>query len=126
MELLEQFLNEDYFDNIALFEYHDEPLALSSTFDNKVPDNVIHNRFKAIHKQVDKLMDKREKNRKNKKQIWFVEWIKQDKKNILLTIRPEINCPEIDPVDEVMLDNVLQSFDWDELDIWSKVEYILK
>jgi hypothetical protein len=71
-------------------------------------------------------MDDRQKKRKNKKQIWFVEWIKQDKKNILLTVRPEINCPEIDPIDEVRLENVLQCFGWDEIDIWSKVEYILK
>ena len=126
IELLKAFLDENYFDNIALFEYHDEPLSLSSSFDNKVPDNIIHNRFKAIHNQVDKLMDKREKKRENKKQIWFVEWIKQDKKDILLAIRPEINCPEIDPVDEVVLENVLQCFDSDEIDIWSKVEYILK
>jgi tRNA A37 methylthiotransferase MiaB len=69
VELLKQFLDEGYFDNIALFEYHDEPLALSSTFENKIPDNIIHNRFNAIHKQVDKLMDDRQKKRKNKKQI---------------------------------------------------------
>jgi tRNA A37 methylthiotransferase MiaB len=48
MQLLQSFLNEDYFDNIALFEYHDEPLAQSSTFENKVPDDVIHSRFKVI------------------------------------------------------------------------------
>jgi tRNA A37 methylthiotransferase MiaB len=69
MELLKQFLDEDYFDNIALFEYHDEPLALSSTFDNKVADDIIHNRFNVIHNQVDKLMNTRQKKRKNKKQI---------------------------------------------------------
>jgi tRNA A37 methylthiotransferase MiaB len=48
MELLQSFLDEDYFDNIALFEYHDEPLAKSSTFSDKVPDKVIHSRFKII------------------------------------------------------------------------------
>ena len=48
MQLLQSFLDEDYFDNIALFEYHDEPLAKSSTFENKVPDDVIHSRFKTI------------------------------------------------------------------------------
>jgi hypothetical protein len=55
-----------------------------------------------------------------------VEWIYEKKGQIFLSIRPEINCPKIDPVDEVKLENVLQSFDWDEIDIWSKVEYILK
>jgi tRNA A37 methylthiotransferase MiaB len=48
MQLLQSFLDEDYFDNIALFEYHDEPLAKSSTFENKVPDKIIHSRFKTI------------------------------------------------------------------------------
>jgi hypothetical protein len=70
-------------------------------------------------------MNTRQKKRKNKKQIWFVEWIKQDKKNILLTIRPEINCPEIDPTDEVNLENVIKCFDWDEIDIGSRVEYTI-
>jgi tRNA A37 methylthiotransferase MiaB len=64
MQLLQSFLDEDYFDNIALFEYHDEPLAKSSTFENKVPDNIIHSRFKTIHSQVDKLLKAREKKRK--------------------------------------------------------------
>jgi tRNA A37 methylthiotransferase MiaB len=64
MQLLQSFLNEDYFDNIALFEYHDEPLAKSSTFENKVPDKIIHSRFKTIHSQVDKLLKAREKKRK--------------------------------------------------------------
>ena len=126
MELLKHFLDEDYFDNIALFEYHDEPLALSSTFENKVSGDILHKRFSVIKKQVDKLMNTREKKRKNKKQIWFVEWIKQIKNGILLIIRPEINCPEIDPVDDVKLENVIKCFDWEEIEIGSKVEYLLK
>ena len=64
MELLQSFLGEDYFDNIALFEYHDEPLAKSSAFENKVPDDIIHSRFKTIRSQVDKLLKAREKKRK--------------------------------------------------------------
>jgi len=69
MELLKAFLSEDYFDNIALFEYHDEPLALSSTFEDKVGDKLIHDRFNTIRKQVDKLLSDHEKNRKDKRQI---------------------------------------------------------
>ncbi len=125
MQLLQSFLNEDYFDNIALFEYHDEPLAKSSTFENKIPDDVIHSRFKTIHSQVDKLLKAREKRRKWKNQIGFVEWINEKKGQIFLSIRPEINCPEIDPVDEVKLENVIQCFDWEEIEIGSKVEYVI-
>ena len=124
MKLLQSFLDEDYFDNIALFEYHDEPLAQSSTFENKVPDNVIHSRFKTIRTQVDKLLKAREKKRKWKNQIGFVEWIYDKKGQIFLSIRPEINCPEIDPVDEVKLENVIQCFDGEEIEIGSMVEYI--
>jgi tRNA A37 methylthiotransferase MiaB len=64
MELLQSFLDEDYFDNIALFEYHDEPLAKSSTFENKVPYDILHERFMIIRKQVYKLLESREKKRK--------------------------------------------------------------
>ena len=125
MKLLQDFLDRDYFDNIALFEYHDEPLAPSYSFENKVSDSLVHKRFNIISKQVERLMDTHEKKRIGTKQIWFVEWISQHKDKIILSIRPEINCSEIDPVDEVKLENVTQCFDSDEIDIWSKVEYYL-
>ena len=125
MQLLQSFLNEDYFDNIALFEYHDEPLAKSSTFENKVSDEIIHSRFKAIRLQVDKLLKAREKKRKWKNQIGFVESVWEKNGQIFLSVRPEINCPEIDPVDEVNLENVIQCFDWNEIEIGSMVEYVI-
>ena len=125
MQLLQSFLDENYFDNIALFEYHDEPLAKSSTFENKVPDELIHSRFKTIRWQVDKLLKAREGKRKWKNQIGFVESVREKKGQIFLSIRPEINCPEIDPVDEVKLENVIQCFDGEEIEIGSKVEYVI-
>ena len=125
MQLLQSFLDENYFDNIALFEYHDEPLAKSSAFENKVPDEIIHSRFKTIHSQVDKLLKAREKARKWKNQIGFVESVREKNGQIFLSIRPEINCPEIDPVDEVKLENVVQCFDWEEIKIGSKVGYVI-
>ena len=125
MELLQSFLDEDYFDNIALFEYHDEPLAKSSTFENKVPYDILHERFMIIRKQVYKLLESREKKRKWKNQIGFVEWIYNEKGQIFLSIRPEINCPEIDSVDEIKLENVIQCFDGGEIEIGSKVEYVI-
>ena len=126
MDLLQDFLNEDYFDNIALFQYHDEPLALSSNFENKVSDDVINERFEIIKKQVDNLLSNRNKNRKNQKEIWYVESINHNKNWISLSIRPEINCPEIDPVDIVKLENIIQVLDGSEIMIWSKVVYIIK
>ena len=64
MRLLQSFLNEDYFDNVAIFEYHDEPLAKSSTFGNKIPYSTIHKRFSIIRKQVYNLLKSREAIRK--------------------------------------------------------------
>ena len=125
MKLLQSFLDEDYFDNIALFEYHDEPLAKSSTFENNVPDNTIHSRFNIIRKQVNKLLKAREKARKWKNQIGFVEWIREEKSQIFLSIRPEIHCPEIDSVDDVELENVIGCFDGEEIEIGSRVEYVV-
>ena len=125
MQLLQSFLDEDYFDNIALFEYHDEPLAKSSIFENKVPDDVIHSRYNTIRKQVDKLLKARKKRRKWKNQIGFVEWISGKRDQIFLSVRPEINCPEIDPVDEVKLENVIQCFDGEEIEIGFRVEYVV-
>ena len=125
MGLLESFLDEDYFDNIALFEYHDEPLAPSSTFENKVPYDTIHSRFLTIRKQVFSLLNAREKKRKWKNQIGFVEWIDEMKGQIYLSIRPEMNCPEIDPIDEVKLENVTACFDGEVIEIGSMVEYVV-
>ena len=125
MQLLQSFLDEDYFDNIALFEYHDEPLAKSSTFSNKVSDDIIHSRFKIIRWQVDKLLKAREKKRKWKSQIGYVESVREKRGQIFLSVRPEINCPEIDPVDEVKLENVTECFDGEEIEIGSKVEYVM-
>ena len=124
MQLLQTFLDKDYFDNIALFEYHDEPLAKSFTFKNKVSEEVVHKRFLTIRKQVFSLLNARKKKRKWKNQIGFVEWISEKGGQIFLSIRPEINCPEIDPVDEIILENVVQYFDGDEIEIGSKVEYV--
>jgi hypothetical protein len=77
-----------------------------------------------IRKQVYKLLESREKKRKWKNQIGFVEWVYDEKGQIFLSIRPEIHCPEIDLVDEIKLENVIQCFDGVEIEIGSKVEYV--
>jgi hypothetical protein len=66
----------------------------------------------------------RKKRRKWKNQIGFVEWISGKRDQIFLSVRPEINCPEIDPVDEVKLENVIQCFDGEEIEIGSRVKYV--
>jgi hypothetical protein len=54
-----------------------------------------------------------------------VEAVREKRGQIFLSIRPEINCPEIDPVDEVKLENVIQCFDGEEIEIGYRVEYVV-
>jgi tRNA A37 methylthiotransferase MiaB len=53
---LHSFISQDYFDNIALFEYHDEPLAPSFQLPEKVPDKVIRSRFRSLRLLVNQLL----------------------------------------------------------------------
>ena len=119
------FIKQDFFNNIALFEYHDEKLSESSKLPNKVDDKTVRERFLIAKKLVDKLLKDKEKNRKNKEYTGTISDIYLTKNNTYeLTVRPTINCPEIDNEDKVSLENVLESYDWEELDIWSRVRYI--
>jgi tRNA A37 methylthiotransferase MiaB len=54
---------EDVFDSVALFEYHDEALAPSSKLDQKVPEDIIRERFLRAKAVWDKLYAAKEKNR---------------------------------------------------------------
>ena len=124
-EELIKFIKQDYFNNIALFEYHDEKLSESSKLPNKVDDKTVRERFLIAKKLVDKLKKDKEKHRKNKEFIGTISDIYLTKnKKYEIIIRPEINCPEIDNEDTVPLENIIESFDWEELDIGSRVRYI--
>ncbi|MEI7919421.1 MAG: radical SAM protein [bacterium] len=59
-----KFVDETKFDNIALFEYHDEPMAASSKLPNKVDDTEIRARFTKIRQLVNKQLLAYEKARK--------------------------------------------------------------
>jgi tRNA A37 methylthiotransferase MiaB len=61
---LKKFVQAQNFDNIALFEYHDEPFATSSKLDKKVGDKEIRRRFGEMKKIVDNLLNKKAKARK--------------------------------------------------------------
>jgi ribosomal protein S12 methylthiotransferase len=63
-EKLKKFVQEENFDNIALFEYHDEPLAASSKLDKKVPDKEIRRRFNEMRKLVESIQARNSKARK--------------------------------------------------------------
>ena len=119
MELVE-FLEENYFDNIWLFQYHDEPLAASSKLPNKVDDKTLEYRFKFISNLVDNMLEKKNKKRKKQEQVWYV----QDYDNEKLTVRPYMHCPEIDEVDEIKYEDITWVFNdtW-EIDLWELVKY---
>ncbi|MDR0369912.1 MAG: hypothetical protein LBH96_05420 [Candidatus Peribacteria bacterium] len=64
VDKLHTFIQKDYFDNIALFEYHDEPLAESSKLPNKVPSLLIRKRFIPLRREVNKMLLKKNQLRK--------------------------------------------------------------
>ena len=58
-QALMDFIRGDWFENIALFEYHDEPLAASSLLPDKVEAKTIRKRFLEAKKLVDELQAQR-------------------------------------------------------------------
>jgi len=118
---LYDFLKNYHFDNVALFEYHDEPLAESSKLDWKVDEKEIHKRFEILKWIIE---DIPQKNTKNKDEVWFVMWFEWDEKDPIIIVRPWLHAPEIDEYDEIKLKNIKWIFSDDEnLDIWSKILY---
>lgn len=122
MELVD-FIQKDYFDNIWLFQYHDETLAASSKLDNKVDDKTLEYRFKLISNISDTLLDRKNKKRRKQPQVWYIQDFDDEK----LTVRPYIHCPEIDETDIIKYDDITWIYNDDGLvDIWELIEYKIK
>ena len=144
------FLKNYQFDNVALFEYHDEELAESSKLDWKVDDEEIHRRFEILQWIIDSMWFwvkwNETKNLKHNKldsssqsssewqlgqkkwwknwNIWFIMWFEWDESDPTIIVRPRLHAPEIDEYDEIKLKNIKWVFSEDtELDIWSKISY---
>jgi len=62
------FVRQDFFDNVALFEYHDEILAPSSKLDQKVDDETISARFEIIKDIREPMYDEKQKQKMNSDQ----------------------------------------------------------
>lgn len=101
------FLKKNYFDNIALFEYHDEPFAASSKLPNKVDSDTIRSRFMDIDDLVDQLLTAKESARIGKEETGFIVDISEKKDTIKLTVRPRLHCPEVDAYDKISADQIL-------------------
>ena len=127
-EQLKTFVQEQNFDNIALFEYHDEPFATSSKLDKKVDDREIRKRFLEMKKIVDKQLIANEKKRKGEQEVGYIMEVKKLKswKVEKLTMRPRLHAPEIDSYDEISRKQVLATFDSEtEANIGDRIVYIV-
>jgi len=88
----------------ALFQYHDEPLAPSYKLPNKVPENIIKQRFEILSNIVNDLIDKKSKQKYSWKQIiWTIMNILDNE----VVVRPFLHAPEIDPYHNVNFDKIL-------------------
>lgn len=133
------FISKWYFDNIALFEYHDEPLAASSQLPNKVEGKEINKRFRKVKTVMEKVIDEKNELRIAKEQKWFVVDIitrkqisgKTTKWNAwtlgrwdvetVLIVRPWLHTPEVDPYDEISDEEILSKKS--RIKIWDLIEY---
>ncbi len=123
-EKLLKFVDETKFDNIALFEYHDEPMAASSKLQNKVDDHIIRTRFTKIRQLVNKQLLEHEQIRKWIQEMGYIMEIWKDGNVEKLTVRPWLHCPEIDEYDEISLEKVIGTYEnKDELDVGDKILY---
>jgi len=122
------FVRQDFFDNVALFEYHDEILAPSSKLDQKVDDETISARFEIIKDIREPMYDEKQKQKMNSDQEfdWYVMDVReQEDGTYLLKVRPTLHAPDIDPYDDVLVENIIASYDGEDVDVWSKIRYTL-
>ncbi len=123
--LLMDFIGQDWFDNIALFEYHDEPLAPSNALPDKVEDKLIRSRFLEAKKLVTSLYDARQEAQKDTEKFWTITDIRSTSKGErAFAVRPFLHCPEIDQEDEIMMDQILESLDGQDLRVGSEIRYV--
>ncbi len=139
-DTLVKFVDETKFDNIALFEYHDEPLAASSKLPHKVDNHEIRTRFTKIRQLVNRQLLEKEHARKWTQEIGYITEIwdkdpgtRKNKKStshasrptsLQLVVRPRLHCPEIDSYDEISMEQVIGTYESkSELEIWDKIIY---
>jgi len=111
-EELKRFIKEGWFDNIALFEYHDEKFSTASKLSNKIPAKTIRKRFNEVKKLVDELFERKQKLRKWEKETWFImdfetSNYKPSTINYKLFVRPWLNAPEIDSYDKIDMKKII-------------------
>lgn len=117
---LKSFLGRGYFQNISIFEYFDEPLAMSSKLDNKIDEKIIKQRYEEIKEIVDEIIDNNTDFR-YENNVWYVNDFDE---NDDLIVRPWLHAPEIDPLILLKFDEVkwVLNESW-EINIGDRVVY---
>lgn len=102
-EMLLGFIEEYQFESISFFEYHDEELAASSKLGDKVPHDIALQRLKQVQKLVERVYENNLQKRKGKELTGYVmDWNEEN-----VTIRWELQAPEIDEYDRVLGKNIV-------------------
>lgn len=114
---LKDFITKYEFDSVALFEYHDEPLATSSKLEDKISHEVAISRIQELDKIINAIYAKKAKQDKWKTFTGYVTWAESKK----ILVRRELRAPEIDEMDKVKPENIKTKKK--ELEIGDKVEY---
>lgn len=117
-EMLLEFVKKYRFESISFFEYHDEPLAASSKLEGKIPHKVALARLEKLKKIVNKIYDEKIEERKGRELTGFIMNIEGNK----ITVRWEMQAPEIDEYDEIKAKNILKG----TIEIGEKITYVLK
>lgn len=111
------FVRKEEFDSVALFEYHDEPLATSSKLSGKVSEEVSRERIEILDSILNEIYTKKYKASKWKIFNWVIEDISWKK----ISVRRAIRAPEIDELDVIKKSDVLS---WN-IDIWEEITFKL-
>lgn len=121
IEELSKFIEDDWFDNIAFFEYHDEPLAQSFKLSDKLSDEVVRDRFQKLNNLWKPLFEEKEKTRQRKEQQGSIVELVDDS---TIKVRPFLHAPEIDVYDEISTDKIIWVEEWiADLDLGVFVAY---
>ncbi len=113
-----EFIERYQFESVGIFQYHDEPLAASSKLPNKVDESIAKERIQAITVVLNEVYKKHYALAQKTPQTGYIMNIEGKK----ITVRREIQAPEVDEYDEIT-EKQIQS--GEELDIGARITYSL-
>ena len=113
-----EFIERYQFESVGIFQYHDEPLAASSKLPNKVEESIAKERIQAITVVLNEVYKKHYALAQKTPQTGYIMNIEGKK----ITVRREIQAPEVDEYDEIT-EKQIQS--GEELDIGARITYSL-